>query len=139
MDDLVKSQSENQEQSVDDSKPANIEKRIRSHGNESWLIGIILVLLGVVFLLQNMTGFSLDNWWALFILIPAFKSFSRGWQAIQETGGTITSRARGNFLEALVLIIVTTILLFDLDWVIFGPYLLIAAGVALLLNSLLSK
>ena len=36
-----------------------------------WVPGVILIGLGVIFLLNNITGFSIDNWWALFIFIPA--------------------------------------------------------------------
>jgi hypothetical protein len=37
----------------------------------SWLPGMILILLGGIFLAQNYFGATLHNWWALFILIPA--------------------------------------------------------------------
>ena len=39
----------------------------------SWIGGVILVFLGVLFLLQNIGWLARDgNWWAVFILIPAF-------------------------------------------------------------------
>jgi len=103
------------------------------------MVGVILILVGVVFLLQNMTGFYLNNWWALFILIPAFGSFSRGWQAVQDADGKVTSHARGSLIGGLVLTAVAAILLFNLDWAIFGPFLLIAVGAVMLLNSLMPK
>jgi hypothetical protein len=95
--------------------------------------------VGGVFLLQNMTGFYLNNWWALFILIPAFGSFSRGWQAVQDADGKVTSHSRSNFIGGVVLTAVAAILLFNLDWAIFGPFLLIAVGAAMLLSSVLPK
>jgi hypothetical protein len=36
-----------------------------------WIVGGVLIVLGVYFIIQHVAGFSLHNWWALFILIPA--------------------------------------------------------------------
>ena len=42
-----------------------------------WMVGgAFLVLLGVVLFLQNMGVSTLKNWWALFILFPAYGSFT---------------------------------------------------------------
>ena len=139
MDEQEKTQSENQEQPEANSAATRFERRVRSRGREPWLVGVILILVGVVFLLQNMTSFYLNNWWALFILIPAFGSFSRGWQEVQDAGGKVTLHARSNFIGGVVLTAVAAILLFNLDWAIFGPFLLIAAGAAMLLSSVLPK
>jgi len=139
MDEQEKPQPEDQEQPEAKSAATRYERRIRSRGREPWMVGAILILVGVVFLLQNMSGFYLNNWWALFILIPAFGSFSRSWQAVQDAGGKVTSHARGNFIGGLVLTAIAAILLFNLDWAIFGPFLLIAIGAAMLLNSVMPK
>ena len=139
MDEQEKKQSESQEQPKSNSTEIRFQRRIRSRGGDSWLFGAILILVGVVFLLQNMTSFYINNWWALFILIPAFGSISRGWQEVQEAGGKVTLHARSNFIGGVVLTMVAVILLFNLDWAIFGPFLLIAAGAALLLSSVLPK
>ena len=140
MDEQEKTQSETQEQPrIKFNRQSDFKDAIRSHGRDSWLFGVILILVGIVFLLQNMTGFYLNNWWALFILIPAFGSLSRGWQEVQEAGGKVTSHARSNFIGGVVLTTVAAILLFNLDWAIFGPFLLIAAGAAMLLSSILPK
>ncbi|HMN62375.1 MAG TPA: hypothetical protein PJ988_18560 [Anaerolinea sp.] len=40
------------------------------------VFGVILILLGGLFLLQQYTHFDFRNWWALFILIPAFGAFT---------------------------------------------------------------
>ena len=101
--------------------------------------GLILVCVGIVLILERVGHFSLHNWWALFILIPAFSSFRRGWQAMQATDGQFSSFARRSFIGGLVLTVVAVILLFNLDWVIFGPILLIVAGAAMLISSVLPK
>ena len=139
MDEQEKKQSDDQEKTETKPPSSRLEKLRRSRGRESWIVGAILIVLGVGFLMQNLTGFYLDNWWALFILIPAIGSFSRGWQAMQNTDGQLSSFARSSFIGGLVLTSVAVILLFNLDWVIFGPILLIVAGVAMLLNSVFSK
>jgi hypothetical protein len=139
VDEQEKTQLEKQEQIEENSTPMRSEWRARSRGREPWMVGAILILVGIVFLLQNLYGFYLTNWWALFILIPAFGSLSRGWQEVQEAGGKVTSHARSNFIGGVVLTAVTAILLFNLDWAVFGPFLLIAAGAALLLSSVLPK
>jgi len=139
MDEQEKKQSDDQEKTETKPPSSRLEKLRRSRGRESWIVGAILIVLGVGFLMQNLTGFYLDNWWALFILIPAIGSFSRGWQAMQNTDGQLSSFARSSFISGLVLTSVAVILLFNLDWVIFGPILLIVAGVAMLLNSVFSK
>ena len=123
MDEQEKTQSENQKTPEEKSTTTRFEGRSRrSRGREPWLVGVILILVGAVFLLQNLTSFYLNNWWALFILIPAFGSFSRGWQEVQDAGGKVTSHARSNFIGGVVLTTVAVILLFNLDWAIFGPF-----------------
>ena len=139
MDEQEKKQSDDKEKVENQPPSSRLEELRRSRGRESWIVGAILIVLGVGFLMQNLTGFYLDNWWALFILIPAIGSFRRGWQAMQNTDGQLSSFARSSFISGLVLTSVAVILLFNLDWVIFGPILLIIVGVAMLLNSVFSK
>ena len=69
----------------------------RAKHSTSWIGGAILILLGVVFLLQNMGIPFLANWWALFILIPAFWAFVAAWDSYQDNGrltrgGALTRR-----------------------------------------------
>jgi len=139
MDEQEKKQSDDKEKVENQPPSSRLEELRRSRGRESWIVGAILIVLGVGFLMQNLTGFYLDNWWALFILIPAFSSFRRGWQAMQATDGQFSSFARRSFIGGLVLTVVAVILLFNLDWVIFGPILLIVAGAAMLISSVLPK
>jgi hypothetical protein len=106
------------------------------HGR-SWVTGGILVLLGIIFLLQNMGVAFLSNWWALFILIPAFGAFSAAWKTYQDSGGHLNIAARGSLIAGLVLTMVAAIFLFNLNWTILGPALLILAGIGILLNTLL--
>jgi peptidoglycan/LPS O-acetylase OafA/YrhL len=103
-------------------------------------LGAILVLLGVAFLMQNMGTFSvpLKNWGALFILIPAFGSFDRAWRFYRNGDDQFRSQARGALLVGIILTVVTTMILFELNWTYYGPLLIILVGVGILVNAVLS-
>ena len=105
----------------------------------SWVGGAVLILLGITFLLQNQGLFSFENWWALFILIPALGSFGSAWSAFQDAGGYLDSKARSSLLFGILLTIVSAIFLFDLSWTYLGPALLILVGVSILVSGFLPK
>jgi hypothetical protein len=108
----------------------------RRSGEGAWIGGAVLILLGVIFLLQNLNGFRLDNWWALFILIPAVVSLTTAWNLYHQTG-QLTRSGRSALLGGLVLLLITAVFLFNLNWNLFLPLLLILLGLGMLLNSLL--
>jgi peptidoglycan/LPS O-acetylase OafA/YrhL len=106
----------------------------------TFVLGAILVLLGASFLLQNMGMFTfpLENWGALFILIPAFGAFDRAWRLYRNGDDQFVSQARGALLVGIVLTVVTTMILFELNWTFYGPLLIILTGVGILVNAALS-
>ena len=108
----------------------------RGSNNTAWIGGVILIVLGIIFLLQSMRGFYLNNWWALFILIPAFGSFADAWNTYRQAG-RLNRRARGALISGCVFLLITAAFLFNWNWGIVLPVLLIVWGVTLLLNSLL--
>jgi hypothetical protein len=116
-------------------REARREERRAQRGNTAWVGGVVLILLGVIFLLQSMRGFYLNNWWALFILIPAFGSFADAWNAYRQAG-RLNRRARGGLISGCVFLLITAAFLFNWNWGIVLPVLLIVWGVTLLLNSL---
>jgi hypothetical protein len=91
----------------------------------------------VIFLLQNTGAFHLENWWAVFILIPALAAFGNAWNRYRETGGRLDSAARGSIIGGLIFTTVAAIFLFGLDWGRLWPLFLIIGGLALLLNAVL--
>lgn len=103
----------------------------------SWIGGAILILLGVIFLLQNQGIFYLQNWWALFILIPALGAFGNAWRAYQNAGGYLNGQARGSIITGVLFSMVSVIFLFNLNWNLLGPVLIILAGVGILFNTML--
>ena len=107
----------------------------------AWIGGLILVLLGVVFLLQNMGIYILafNNWWALFILIPAVSSFDAAFQAYRRADNVLDTPARNSLLVGLFLSFLAGIFLFNLNLNLFGPVMIILAGLGILSNAILPK
>jgi len=108
-------------------------------GSRAWMAGLILILLGIAILMRNMgiASFPLNNWWSLFILIPAIGAFDTAIRMYRAAGNQLTAPARGSLLVGLVLTLVTAIFLFELSWAIFGPILIILTGISLLANAIL--
>lgn len=96
--------------------------------NNTWLGGLVLIAIGLIFLIQNFAGISFGNWWALFILIPAVWAFSRAWSLYREDG-KITHRVANAVYGGIFPFIVAMIFLLNLDWGRIWPIFLIAAGI----------
>ena len=112
------------------------ERRARRGSNSTaWVGGVILIVLGVILLLQSVRGFYLNNWWALFILIPAFGALADAWNRYRQDG-RLNRRVRGALITGGVFLLITATFLFNWNWGIVLPVLLIVWGVTLLLNSL---
>jgi uncharacterized membrane protein YjjP (DUF1212 family) len=86
--------------------------------------------------LQNLTSFSLENWWALFILIPALGAFGNAWKSYQSSKH-LSAPVRASLISGIILTMVAAIFLLNLNWAIIGPVLLILAGAGLLINVML--
>jgi len=105
----------------------------RRHGPH-WGAGIALIVIGLIFLLSNVTGFRLDNWWALFILIPAVGSFSEAWRNYQRHN-RFTRASRSSLLWGVIISLVAFTFLFDLDWGLIWPIFLIIGGLGALMGA----
>jgi cation transport ATPase len=118
------------------------EERRAARGSRfggTWIGGVVLIVLGVIFLLQNLDIFLPGNWWALFILLPAIVAFGRAWRSYQMADSHLTASARGSIIAGLAFTMVSAFFLFDLNWTTLGPVLIILIGSGLLLNSVLPK
>ena len=114
------------------------QHRTRRHSG-GWAGGVILIGLGLLLLLQNLGNFQVDNWWAFFILIPAVGAFSNAYNAYHESGGRMNGKARSSFFGGAILTCITGMFLFNLDWFILGPVLLILGGGAIVINNMLPE
>jgi cell wall-active antibiotic response 4TMS protein YvqF len=109
-------------------------------GGSTWGVGVVLIVLGGIFLMQNtgMYKIPFTNWWALFILIPAFGSLDRAYRAYKTAGNQLTAFARNSMFVGLILTMVAGMFLFNLNWTFFGPIMIILVGVGILANSMIS-
>ena len=97
-----------------------------------------MVVGGIVFLLEA-TGVdipALENWWALFILLPAVGSFARAGRAYVDNGRRVNGLAVGALIGGLALTMVTATFLFGLSWTLMLPVLLILAGIGTFLTAI---
>ena len=128
------------EDSVSNQQPIDDQPgggRRRRPSSNAWMGGVILIVIGVVFLLGNVSGFRLDNWWALFILIPAVASLGNAWRAYRGSDKQFTGSVRSSLIGGLVLLAVAGIFLFNLDWGRVWPIFLVLAGVGALLAGIM--
>ncbi|MEA2662368.1 MAG: hypothetical protein QOH08_1940 [Chloroflexota bacterium] len=97
----------------------------------SWLPGIILIVLGAIFLAENYFGTTLRNWWALFILIPAAATLTVAYGHWRDGD---TSAATGPLIAGAGFVFLTVAFLLDLPIGQLWPVFLIIAGLGLLLG-----
>jgi hypothetical protein len=110
-------------------------QRTDGHGVRT---GIILVILGVVLLASRFTDLRVHNWWALFILIPAFGSLESAWQAYRNQGSGAQA-VWGGIYGALFPTAIALIFLLDLSWMRYWPVFLIIPGLGMVMSGLLSS
>jgi hypothetical protein len=119
---------------VDDEKdPVHFE--FSWHDSSSWSWGVVLILLGAVFLLRNMgiDFLRVDNWWAIFILAPGLNMMAKSLKYFRAKN-RFSKGARTRGLLGLILSAFAVSLLFGIDMVILGPVLLVGFGIYLLLK-----
>ena len=112
------------------------ERRKLRNGGGEWILGIVLILLGGFIYLQTMKIYTLNNWWALFILIPGLAALVEAWRVTRAAEGKFTRRARGSLILGVGLLLVTAVFLLGLNWTIFGPILLVLAGASMIINGM---
>lgn len=137
--------SENLLNNLDDQSEAQeMTKRSRHEDRRAvrresapWVGGLVLIALGTIFLLQNAGMLYLNNWWALFILLPAIGSFSTAYALYRSNEHRLTSSVRNSLLGGVVFTMLAFGFLFGVSINIFLPLLLIVAGAGLLFNFML--
>ena len=120
-------------QEIKDLKDEEQEKVWRGSVS-GWIPGLVLITIGLLFLLNNFFDVGLiENWWALFILIPALVKLNEAWRRY-KLAGHWTGAAGSALTGALIVGAVAMIFLFELSWGLFWPVLLIIFGVGILLK-----
>jgi hypothetical protein len=126
-----------QEKPRPEEKDKEMDIEVRWPGSRSWIWGVVLLVLGALLLLQNFTGLRfvyLNNWWAVFILVPGISNLVQAWERYRESGN-FTPGARSSAFWGIVLIAVALTFLFDLGWGLMMPLLFIAGGAFLLFTA----
>jgi drug/metabolite transporter (DMT)-like permease len=118
----------------DSPKPAKGQPPVQ--GKPAWIGGAVLVAAGVFLLLGNLTRFSLQNWWALFLLIPAAGSLWTAYTIWRRNEWRFNAASRGPLIGGLVLVFLAVIFLFNLAWDRVWPGFLIIVGGGLLLTGI---
>jgi cation transport ATPase len=115
------------------------ERRQRYGGRQSaWFFGAILIVIGVILLLDSLGYKTNLNWWALLILIPTYWTYIAAWNSYQDAG-RMTSGAVATLAVAVLLTILTIIFLFNLELGMFWPFLIIIAGLFLIITALFPR
>jgi hypothetical protein len=113
--------------------PARREKR----GN--WILGFIFIIGGVILIAQQLGWLGARyNWWALFIMVPALASLGGGFSELQSSG-KFGAAVRAGLGGGLILMTLSLVFLFGLDWSVWWPLMVLVAGVAIFLESFGTK
>lgn len=117
--------------------PVRSEEPRRRGEGASWIVGLVLIVLGSVFMLERAGYVALTgNWWALFIYLAAAGSFVNAWRSRRDSGRFGTA-ATTSLVWGLVLTVVATILFLDLSWDVWWPGILVAVGLGIVTGYLL--
>ena len=96
--------------------------------------GLIMIAVGVVFLVMQYSDIRFNNWWALFILIPALLAWSKAaslWKAAGRMNQGVTRTLAGSLFPLFI----ASIFLFNWDWGRIWPGFIILAGINALAGS----
>ncbi len=130
-DDIDKIKEEEQDKLNESDGRLEIEP---AREDNRWLGGVVLIGVGLFFLLGNVFSVSLaGNWWAIFILIPAFYNLQRAWR-IYQRDGQLSDKAHSSLIGGLLIGAVALIFLFGLSFGDWWPLFLIIVGLGALLK-----
>ena len=130
-DDITKIKEEEQDKLNESEGSLEIDPE---RGHNRWLGGVVLIGVGIFFLLSNVFSVTFSgNWWAIFILIPAFYNLQRAWH-IYQRDGRLSDKAHSSLIGGLMIGAVAFIFLFGLSFGDWWPLFLIIVGVGALLK-----
>lgn len=109
------------------------EHEVENEQGSTWIIAIVMMLVGAGLLLSNFTNVSFDNWWALFLFIPAGFMLQIVWKDY-KSNGRLTGKSTGSLIAGLSILVMIVVFLFDLSWSGLWPVAFIFGGIAVLLS-----
>lgn len=100
----------------------------------SWIWGFVFIIGGIILLAQQVGWLGARyNWWALFILVPALVSLGGGFSKLQRSG-KFGAAVRAGLGGGLILLTLSLMFLFGLDWSKWWPLMVLVAGLAIFLE-----
>ena len=104
-------------------------------GNGNVTMAIVFIIVGIVLIASNVSGFEFENWWVLFMFIPA-AMFIKNIYDDYQMNGRITARSTGAIIATLAVLATAATFLFEaITWGMIWPIGLIFAGIAIFLGS----
>lgn len=94
--------------------------------------GVLLLILGGVFLWVTISPAAADNWWAFFIIVGGLLFVGAARIAQVKGNGRFPLLIRSNIGLGLITFTVASIFLFNLAWSIWWPLMLIVPGIVML-------
>jgi hypothetical protein len=137
---LLKEEEKNKlEAELSDETAATPATRTNHHPQKhafrgNWIPGLVLILVGMSFLAANLWEIHLQNWWALFILIPALGNFNTAYEKYRRAGRW-TRGARSAMGWGFFFVLITVTFLFNISWSLMWPILLILLGLGFIVNN----
>ncbi len=113
------------------------QRRARRDASGGWAGGLILVLLGLIFLLQSLGVPLIGNWWALFVLLPAIATLGAALNRYVDDGGIISGAVIAPAIVGLGFVALAGALFFNIDVGRIWPIGLIVVGVGVFIAGLL--
>ncbi len=100
--------------------------------------GVVLIVLGSIFLLQSLgVDFPFNfNWWAFFILIPAFLLGKSAWETYKANGEQVNKEVRSKAVGAAAVAVIGLSFLAGIDMGKIWPIFLILGGIGVLLGGM---
>lgn len=117
---------------MSNDKPSVRERKPDS--GSAWF-GLALIIIGIIFFAQQLGDFQFNNWWAVFILIPAFSAFGSSFRMWQKSG-KFHFGVWSTFYGGLFPLMVALMFFFDLDWGKYWPVFVILPGFGTMISGL---
>ncbi|WP_420628996.1 LiaF transmembrane domain-containing protein [Candidatus Leptofilum sp.] len=110
------------------------EKQYVEQSNNT-IMAAIFIVVGVVLIFSNVTGFGFANWWVLFMAIP-LAGFGRHIYNDYQANGRLTAASTGAIIASIAILFAAATFLFEaITWGMVWPVGLIFAGIGMYLGN----
>jgi len=107
----------------------------RTARGRGFTAGLVLVVIGTIFLLHTFGVPGAGSVWPLILLVPAAASAASALVMIAEAGWRVTPAAVGPLAGCLYMLLLTAVFFFRLDWRQVWPGFLVIAGIVGLISA----